>query len=326
MPKLDFSLVDPRLAFLVLVFAAVFSAGQAISGLVRVGQTKRAVNKRLAVVEGSGLALGDLVIELRKQRGLNENGESILSWAWLADLVIRSGVTFQPRRWAVMVGGLALVVMLVVLALTKAVYFALPAGLAAGLIAPLGYLNFKAADRTKKLGQQLPQALEVIVRSLEAGHPVPTAVALVGREMPDPIGSEFGMAADEIAYGATLEQAMGRVADRCRHPDFDLFAATVRLQERAGGNLTGLLKMLAGTIRERQKMRLKIKAASSEGRASAMILTAAPICVFIMLQFASPHFYGDVIHERPIQIGLAGFACWMMIGNMFMRKMIDMRI
>src|SRR6185436_12402248 len=103
-------------------------AGQAISGLVRVGQTKRAVNKRLAVVEGSGLALGDLVIELRKQRGLNENGESILSWAWLADLVIRSGVTFQPRRWAVMVGGLALVVMLAVLVLTKAVYFALPAG------------------------------------------------------------------------------------------------------------------------------------------------------------------------------------------------------
>jgi tight adherence protein B len=72
----------------------------------------------------------------------------------------------------------------------------------------------------------------VIVRSLEAGHPVPGAVALVGREMPDPVGTEFGMAADEIAYGATLEQAVERMAERCRHPDLDLFAATVRLQRR----------------------------------------------------------------------------------------------
>ena len=74
------------------------------------------------------------------------------------------------------------------------------------------------------------------------------------------------MAADEIAYGATLEQAVARIADRCRHPDVDLFAATIRLQEKAGGNLTGLLKMLARTVRERHKMRLKIRAASSEGR------------------------------------------------------------
>ena len=94
----------------------------------------------------------------------------------------------------------------------------------------------------------------------------------------------------------------------------------------AGGNLTGLLKMLAGTIRERLKMRLKIKAASSEGRASAIILTSAPICVFLLLQFASPHFYGDVINQRPVQLGLAGLGTWMLLGNLVMRKMIDMRI
>ena len=106
---------------------------------------------------------------------------------------------------------------------------------------------------------------------------MPAAVNLVGREMPDPIGTEFGMAADEIAYGATLEQAVERMAERCQHPDVDLFAATVRLQERTGGNLTGLLKLNANTVRDRHKMRLKIKAASSEGRASAMILTSAPV-------------------------------------------------
>jgi tight adherence protein B len=123
-----------------------------------------------------------------------------------------------------------------------------------------------------------------------------------------------------------MEQAINRMGERCRHPDIDLFAATVRLQERSGGNLTGLLKTNARTIRERQRLRLKIQAASSEGRASAMILTSAPFAVFGILMFASPHFYGDVIRERPIQIGLMGLGVWMFLGNMVMRRMIDMRI
>jgi len=317
--------VDPRIAFLVLVFAAVFAIGQAIWGLVSVGQNKLAVNRRLAVAE-SGVSLGELVVELRKQRGLNEHGDRIISWTWLSDLIIRSGVPFQPRRWAMLVAGVGALAGVAVFALIHNPLIALAVGLVTAVFVPIFFLKFKAGGRAKKLGLQLPNALEVIVRSLEAGHPVPTAVALVGREMPDPIGSEFGMAGDEIAYGATLEQAVARMSDRCRHADIDLFAATIRLQERAGGNLTGLLKMLARTVRERQKMRLKIKAASSEGRASAIILTAAPICVLVLLTVASPHFYGDVINEKPVQMGLAILGGWMFIGNLVMRKMIDMRI
>ncbi len=317
--------VDPRLAFLVLVFAAVFSVGQAIHGLFSVGKTKLAVNRRLAVAERTG-SLGALVVELRKQRGLSEGGERIISWQWLSDLIIRSGVPFQARRWALMIAGVGLGVGAALFAVSHSPPVAFAGGAATAVMVPILYLKFKAGGRAKKLGLQLPNALEVIVRSLEAGHPVPTAVALVGREMPDPIGSEFGMAGDEIAYGATLEQAVARIAERCHHADIDLFAATIRLQERAGGNLTGLLKMLARTVRERQKMRMKIKAASSEGRASAIILTAAPICVLVMLTFASPHFYGDVINQRPVQMGLAILGGWMFLGNMVMRKMIDMRI
>ncbi|MBS0408901.1 MAG: type II secretion system F family protein [Proteobacteria bacterium] len=317
--------VDPSVALYVLIFAAVFTAAQAAWGLMNVGVAKRTVNRRLATAERAG-GLGDLVLELRKQRGLSAEGNSIFSWAWFSDLVMRSGVVYDPRRWAMVCAGVALTTGIAVLVLLKNPLLAIVVGIASAVVSPIVYLNFKAGARAKLLGQQLPNALEVIVRSLEAGHPVPTAVALVGRELPDPIGSEFGMAADEIAYGATLEQAVGRIADRCRQMDIDLFAATIRLQERAGGNLTGLLKMLAHTVRERQKMRLKIKAASSEGRASAIILTAAPICVFILLQVASPHFYGDVIGERPVQIGLAGLGSWMFVGNLVMRKMIDMRI
>ena len=317
--------LDPRFGFFVLIFAAVFSFGQAIWGLVSVGQAKRAVNRRLATAERTG-SLGDLVLELRKQRGLTEDGRSIFSWTWLADLVIRSGVFVEPRRWALFITGAVLVGGFGGLYFVHNIFAAVGGALVMGIGGPIGYLNFMAARRAKGLSVQLPNALEVMVRSLEAGHPIPTAINLVGREMPDPIGSEFGMAADEIAYGATLEQAVGRIADRCRHPDVDLFSAAIRLQEKAGGNLTNLLKMLANTVRERLKNRMKIKAASSEGRVSALILTAAPVVCFIFINVSNHHYYADVLHARFIQIGLGILGGLLLTGNLVMRKMIDMRI
>ena len=316
-------LMGPETAILVLIFAAVFLAAHTASGLVRSGISRRAVNRRLATAERTG-SLGELVLELRKQRNLTEEGRGRAGY--FADLILRSGIVHEPRKWAIYIVGLGLAIAVIVFLTTHKPLFALPAGLAAAVVGPYVYLLFLAKRRAKLLGQQLPNALEIVVRSLEAGHPVPTAIALVGREMPDPIGSEFGMAADEIAYGATLEQAIGNVASRCKHEDFDLFAATIRLQERSGGNLVGLLKMNAHTIRERQKMRLKIHAASSEGRASAMILTSAPIAAFAFLEIARPNFYGEVIGAKPVQMGLTGLVIWMGIGNLVMRKMIDMRI
>jgi tight adherence protein B len=317
--------IDASMAFYILIFAAVFTAAQAAWGLVTVGRAKRTVNQRLKVAE-RGLGVGAVVVELRKQRGLSETGERILKLAWLSDLIVRSGLVFRPRQWLAIAAGLGVAVGVVTAAVTRQLLFAVPLGVAASVFAPLLYLRHKAAVRGKLLGQQLPDALDVIVRSLEAGHPVPTAIALVGREMVDPIGSEFGMVADEIAFGATLETAVAHLAERCRHPDIDLFAATIRLQDRSGGNLTGLLKMNAHTVRERHKLRLKIKAAASEGRVSAIILTSAPFVVFGILQFLSPHYYGDVIHEKAVKIGLAGLGTWMFLGNLVMRRMIDMRI
>ena len=315
----------PALAFFVLIFAAVFTAAQGLWGLTRVATAKRKVNHRLKVVDRLA-SLADMVVELRKQRGLTAEGDRKLKWPWLSDLVVRSGLVYNPQRWALVVGAMAVAGAVLGFAVTRH-----PVGGGVGFFVgattlPILLLKVIAGKRETKLVEQLPNALEIVVRSLEAGHPVPTAIALVGREMPDPVGSEFGMAADEIAFGSTLEQAVSRMADRCKQVDVDLFAATVRLQERSGGNLVGLLKMNARTIRERAKMRLKIKAASSEARVSAMILTAAPFAVGIFLQVAQPSFYGEVIHERPIQIGLAGLGVWMAVGVMVMQRMVNFKI
>lgn len=316
---------DAQYVFLILVFAAVFTAGQAVIGMVSVATQKRKVNKRLKVAEKVD-GVSALVMELRKQRGLNADGERGKRLRWLSNLIVASGVPYNPRKailYAAMIGGVCGMAAAVV---TKNPLLFPLVGLGTAIGAPLAYLKYMVGKRAKQLGFQLPQALEIIVRSLEAGHPVPTAINLVGREMSDPIGSEFGMAADEIAYGATMEQAIARMSERCQHADVDLFAATVRLQEKTGGNLTGLLKLNANTVRERHKMRLKIQAASSEGRASALILTAAPFVAMGFIMISSPHFYGDVIHEPVVKWGLTGLGVWMFIGNMVMRRMIDMRL
>ncbi len=316
---------DAKSAYLVLVFAAVFAAGQACFGLLGTAKVKRKVNQRLKVSERIG-GIQELVVELRKQRGLTAAGDLRAGVKWLAELIVRSGVPYDPKKWLMAVIGAAVAGAVLIVVFTHSLLMAPVGAILFGGAGPIVFLKVMAGRRSKALGHQLPQGLEIIVRSLEAGHPVPTAIQLVGREMSDPIGSEFGMAADEIAYGATLEQAIGRMSQRCQHPDVDLFAATVRLQERAGGNLTGLLKLNAATVRERHRMRLKIKAASAEGRISALILTLAPFIAGGAIHLMNPDFYGEVLDEPFIQTGLIAMGVWIAIGNLIMRRMVDMRI
>ncbi|HEX3701231.1 MAG TPA: type II secretion system F family protein [Phenylobacterium sp.] len=316
---------DGKTLVLILVFAAVFTAAQAAIGLLSTATQKRRMNQRLKIAEKVD-GVSALVIELRKQRGLGANGERAERLKWLSNLIVASGLPYDQKKWLTYVGAAALIGAIGGFAATHMPLMVLAGAVLGGVAGPIFVLKVMAGRRAKRLGFQLPQGLEIIVRSLEAGHPVPTAIALVGREMADPIGSEFGMATDEIAYGATLEQAIGRMSDRCQHPDVDLFAATVRLQERAGGNLTGLLKLNAATVRDRHKMRLKIKAASAEGRASAMILTSAPFVAFGLINVTNPRFYGDVSHDPMVRYGLIGLLGWLFIGNLVMRRMIDMRL
>jgi len=317
--------IDAKFIVMIMIGAAVFAAVQGLTGVLSVATQKRQMNRRLKVgekIEG----ISALVVELRKQRGLTANGKRSENLRWLSNMIIMSGLPYDQRKWLTYVGASAVILAAGAAFLAKSPLAAVGGAVLGGVLLPLGVLKWKANKRNAALGHQLPQALDIIVRSLEAGHPVPAAVTLVGREMSDPIGTEFGMAADEIAYGATLEQAVERMSERCQHADVDLFAATVRLQEKTGGNLTGLLKLNANTVRDRHKMRLKIKAASSEGRASAMILTAAPFVAVGMIVIMAPNFYGEVIDEPVVKYGLAGIGFWIFLGNMIMRRMIDMRL
>ena len=165
-------------------------------------------------------------------------------------------------------------------------------------VLPYFVLRVLRSRRQRKFGAQFPDALDIIVRSLRAGHPVPIAIAMVGREMPDPIGSEFGIVSDEITYGADLETAMRNLYGRIGSDDLPLFVTAVAIQGATGGNLGEILENLSGVIRQRFKMRRKIRALAAEGRASAMILSALPIGMFIVIQVIAPDFYGSMWHEH----------------------------
>jgi tight adherence protein B len=191
---------------------------------------------------------------------------------------------------------------------------------------PLLVLKFKRGRRQKKFGAQFPDALDIIVRSLRAGHPVPIAISMVAREMADPVGGEFGIVADEITFGADLETGMRSLYFRLGQDDLPLFVTAVAIQSSTGGNLGEILENLSGVIRQRFKMRRKIRALASEGRASAMILSSLPIVMFLVIQVVTPDFYASVWHENLTKICLAAAGGWMGIGNLIMFRMVNFRI
>lgn len=322
----DLTRFDPSLIIPAIMAAgAIFMAIQSVLGLISNAQTQRIVNRRLQFKERFSTH-NEAMIELRKSRGLDRDGNLAMSLRWLNKLIVRSGLKFEPVKWALMAAAGALVPAGLAWYYAGGVWIAIPVYLATIVGAPLLVFNHLAGQRAKKMASQLPDALQIVCRSLEAGHPVATAVALVAREMPDPIGTEFGMTADEVSYGMSLTNAVQRMAERAGDPDVELFAATVRLQEKTGGNLTELLKANTNTIRERQTMRLKVRAASSEGRTSAMILTSAPFMVMGAIHLMSPNFYGEVIDDPLIRYGFAGLLVWMIIGNIVMNKMINFKM
>lgn len=309
---------------IVLSVASVLVSIRALIDFNESSKEKESINKRLQV-RNSVETLADAVGELRHKAGLDEDGNRRIKNEKLWRLVSKSGLPFQPKLWALVSAASSTAVFGLVW-YKLSLLFAVIAALAVFFALPYFVLSRLGKTREKKLDVQLPEALDTIVRSLKAGHPVPTAFSLVGREMPDPIGTEFGLAADEIAYGSSLEEATAKMAIRTEHSDMNLFAAVVRLQTRTGGNLAELLASNSRTIRSRQKMRMKVKAASAEGRMSALILTAAPFIVLLVLQLMSPHFYGDVIHEPLIQWTLGLSLVWIIIGNVVLRKMTNFKI
>jgi tight adherence protein B len=267
-----------------------------------------------------------ILVELRRERGLSASGDFRLPIVSFNRLIVQSGVSMGLSRIGLCAGVAALIALGGVISLRNSFVEGVLAALFMGLFMPYFTLRMRRGRRQKKFGAQFPDAIDIIVRSLRAGHPVPIAVNMVAREMPDPIGSEFGLVADEVTYGADLETAMRNLYTRVGQDDLPLFVTAVAIQGSTGGNLGEILENLSSVIRQRFKMRRKVKALAAEGRASALILSSLPILLFGIVQLVAPDFYGSVWQYEITKVILGLAICWMLVGNFAMYKLVNFKI
>lgn len=173
---------------------------------------------------------------------------------------------------------------------------------------------------------RLPDALDLLVRGLRSGLPVTETLGVVAAELPGPVGEEFKLVTDRIKVGRTMEEALQDTADRLNLPEFNFFCITLAIQRETGGNLAETLSNLSDVLRKRAQMKLKIKAMSSESKASAYIVGALPFIVFALIYWINPVYLGKFfVDERLIIAGLGGLT-WLGIGAFIMAKMVSFEI
>jgi tight adherence protein B len=207
----------------------------------------------------------------------------------------------------------------------RLVMLATIAGLVGGVL-PLMILQIRANRAKRKMVEQFPIALDVFVRGLRAGHPISAALELLTVEMPDPIGSEFGRAVDEVTYGADMRDALQAMAERWDLDDMRMFVVSLSVQSETGGNLAEVLENLTKVIRERASMMMKVRALSSEGRMTAVMLTALPVLAITGLFLLNPAFYLDVSDDPAFLPGFLGLVGLYIVGFVTIRRMVDLKV
>jgi tight adherence protein B len=317
---------DPIYLIYVLVAASAGLFAEGFYLLCFTGASYRNnVNRRLKLLKDTP-DRESILVQLRRERGLTSSGNYSLKSVNFNQLVLQSGLTVGIGRLAAFVAIGAVMVFVAGVIVRGSVLQALLMAMFCGLLLPLLVLRVLRSRRQKAFGAQFPDALDMIVRSLRAGHPVPIAVSMVAREMRDPIGSEFGIVADEITYGADLESGLRSLYFRVGQDDLPLFVTAVAIQGTTGGNLGEILQNLSAVIRARFKMRRKIRALAAEARASALILSSLPIVIFAVIQISTPEFYAAVWDEDITKKTLAMAGAWMMVGNFIMYRLVNFRI
>ena len=327
-----------RAIVLVLVFAAVvFAVERIVSITVGRRLEGKAINQRLDLI-ARGVSRGEAMQMLRRRSTeLPANLPSFLTGPALRfeKMLMASGVTMDTGRLmlTLLVAPIALFIgILTFMAVTGVAFgsgrvmliatFAFVVG--AGI--PILYFQARAARMRKKIQDQFPVALDVFVRGLRAGHPIAAALDLLTVEMPDPIGSQFGIVVDEVTYGADLRDALTAMADRWDLDDMRMFVVSLSVQNETGGNLAEILENLSQVIRERASMMMKVRALSSEGRMTATMLTALPVVAFTILFIGNPGFFLDVADDPAFIPGYAVLLIMYAIGFFWIRRLIDLKV
>lgn len=243
----------------------------------------------------------------------------------LTALVLQSGTGATPRRLGLifLCGALAAAILLPA-SLGPAARLLL--GLLVSATVVVFYLRRKRSRRVGQFAEQLPDVIDVIVRSLRAGHPLPTALALVAREMPDPAGPEFSILVDEVNYGRDLTEALDNLHGRVGYPELRFMVAAVAIANQTGGNLGEILSRLATMLRLRFRLRRRVRALSAEGRFSGLALSGLPVILFGIINLVSPSYYAEFWTSSSAGTVVTVALTMLAVGNLIIYRMVNFRV
>jgi tight adherence protein B len=284
------------------------------------------ISRRLTLLEKNGNR-EQVLDQLRKEMSQHLGAKNIPLYSILAKKAQRANIAFSPLA---LIGIMAALSVFAFLALTVATSAEMGVRAILSVVMGVGgvyfWVNKKAKTRMDLLEEQLPDAVELMVRSLRVGHPFSSAIGIVAKEIADPLGSEFGVIADEAAYGRDVAESLKAFADRMDSQDLRFLAVAVSIQQTSGGNLAEILEGLAKVIRARFKLFRRVKAITAEAKWSGMFLSAFPIGALVMINVIQPDYY-DEVRETAAFVPAALVVCaFLVINVIFMKIMVNIKV
>jgi len=284
------------------------------------------MNRRLEMLE-KGTPRAQVLEQLRKEGDQHAKATGLPLYSILADKARKANIAFTPRALMLI---MALVTVLAFAALSIGTEAAIHIRIVVALVMGVGGVYFwvsnKAKKRLSKIEEQLPDAVELMVRSLRVGHPFASAVQIVSKEVADPLGSEFGMIADEAAYGRDIGESLAALAERMDMQDLRFLAVAVSIQQTSGGNLAEILEGLSKVIRARFKLFRRVKAITAEAKWSGLFLSAFPLVALAAINIIQPDYY-DGVRDTPAFIPAAlVVGTFLVVNVLFMRAMVNIKV
>ncbi|GAB4534635.1 MAG: type II secretion system F family protein [Ruegeria sp.] len=278
------------------------------------------VNRRLDMLD-KGVGREQVLEQLRKEMQQHMKSQSIPLYSLLADKAQKAAIAFSPRQLIMMMALLSIVAFMGLSIGTRTeTLLRVALSVAIGVGAVYAWVNSKAKKRMAMLEEQLPDAVELMVRSLRVGNPFVSSVQIVANEVEDPLGTEFGVIADECAYGRDVGEALKDMAERLDMQDLRFLAVAVGIQQQSGGNLAEILAGLAKVIRARFRLFRRVKAITAEAQWSGKFLSGFPVGCLLFILVKDPNYYDSVL-DHPWFIP----ACFV-VGIMLTLNLIVMRI
>jgi tight adherence protein B len=284
------------------------------------------VNRRLALME-KGASREQVLEQLRKEMSQHMTARSIPLYAILADKAQKANIAFTPRQLIMIMAalsGLAFVGLSIGTEAEPGVRALVAVGMGVGGV--YIWVSRKAKKRLALVEEQLPDAVELMVRSLRVGHPFSSALGIVAKEVPDPLGSEFGLIADESAYGRDVAESLKAFAERMDMQDLRFLAVAVSIQSQSGGNLAEILEGLAKVIRSRFKLFRRVKAITAEAKWSGMFLSAFPIVALVLIQMLKPDYYDEVKQTSVFIPAALAVVTLLVVNVIYMRMMVNIKV